>query len=288
MRIPKYWARATAEAPKPDGIPVSQSCWRWSDDSEADARDSALAAATRIVRALIDGTPLAHYGYGNAPLREQLIQEVSDDVGQRLAAVTQNAYGALVLVTDQVMFVDVDFPPVQAGAELRYFFKRLVSKRAVSPEAEHENAARLKIERLLRERPDWGLRVYRTFAGLRVLVTHQQFDPAGDQTAEVFESLGADPLYQRLCKSQRSFRARLTPKPWRCGHTANHISWPRETADQQQRFEEWSREYSARQVGYATCRLLAVMGDGRVHPAVQPIVELHDHMTRCEEPLKLA
>ncbi|HEY5313871.1 MAG TPA: hypothetical protein VIK18_15185, partial [Pirellulales bacterium] len=102
------------------------------------------------------------------------------------------------------------------------------------------------------------------------------------------DSVGADTLYRRLCKSQRSFRARLTPKPWRCGHTANRIRWPRETADQQQRFEQWSHEYSARQVGYATCRLLAVMGDGVVHPAVEPIVELHDHMTRCLEPLKLA
>ncbi|HEY5312152.1 MAG TPA: hypothetical protein VIK18_06515, partial [Pirellulales bacterium] len=180
MNIPKYWARATAEAPKTDGAVVSQSCWRWSDESETAARESALAAASRIVRALIDGTPLKHYAYGTAPLREQLIQEISGEDGKPVAAVTQNAYGSLVLLTDRVMFIDVDFPQVSPGAELRYFFKRLISKHAPSPTAQHEHAARLKLERLLQEHPGWSFRVYRTFAGLRVLVTHELFDPAAD------------------------------------------------------------------------------------------------------------
>jgi len=34
---------------------------------------------------------------------------------------------------------------------------------------------------------------------------------------QVFDTLGADPPYRRLCRTQKCFLARLTPKPWRCG-----------------------------------------------------------------------
>jgi hypothetical protein len=121
-----------------------------------------------------------------------------------------------------------------------------------------------------------------------VLGTHALFDPTDDATLALLRSVGSDPLYNRLCKQQNSFRARLTPKPWRCGHTALSVRWPRETDKQQRRFERWQAAYDARQTQYATCRFLGVLGSGVVHPQIQPIIELHDRTTRSHEPLPLA
>ena len=95
-------------------------------------------------------------------------------------------------------------------------------------------------------------------------------------------------MYVRLCKAQELFRARLTPKPWRCGHASNTVGWPRETDDQQQRFEEWKSAYVERQSNFATCRFLETLGNASIHPEVATMIEIHDRVTRCQESLELA
>src|SRR5258708_17287312 len=60
-----------------------------------------------------------------------------------------------------------------------------------------------------------AVRVYKTAAGYRAMVVNAGFDPGSTRSEEVLKEFGADPLYVRLCKMQQSFRARLTPKPWR-------------------------------------------------------------------------
>ena len=147
---------------------------------------------------------------------------------------------------------------------------------------------RQRLEQFLDENYHWSLRLYRTRAGLRALVTHDLFDPAADATLAVLRSVGSDPLYVRLCKAQNCFRARLTPKPWRCGHKANPVRWPMENGDQQARFQRWQSRYDAMQSRYATCRFLETLGNNRVLPEVARIIEVHDRVTRCEEPLELA
>ena len=64
--------------------------------------------------------------------------------------------------------------------------------------------------------PGWGVRVYKTCAGYRGLVTHATFDPTADATLDLMRQFRCDPQYVTLCKRQESFRARLTPKGWRC------------------------------------------------------------------------
>jgi hypothetical protein len=145
-----------------------------------------------------------------------------------------------------------------------------------------------KVEGLLSDHPQFGLRVYRTMAGLRVLVTHALFDPGADSTRQLMESIGTDPLYVRLCRAQQCFRARLTPKPWRCDHTANHVAWPREDEKERLRFEKWQAKYLERQAKYATCRFLTALGSDAVHPEAEPVIEIHDRLTRCGEALELA
>ena len=77
-----------------------------------------------------------------------------------------------------------------------------------------------------RRHPDLGVRVYRTAAGLRVLVTGASAPPASDRARELLTELGSDPLYVELCSTHDSYRARLTPKPFRVGERALSVSWP--------------------------------------------------------------
>jgi hypothetical protein len=288
VRIPAYWSKATAEELDRNGKKTSFSCWRWSDKSPEDAHASALDAAKRVLANFLSGGERNRYAYGDRALREEVLQRITNQQGETIGAVTQNAYGSLVLSTARVMFIDLDFPAIRPGEHLRYFITKWFNRAARSPDAQREYDAQSRLEGFLSDKPHWSVRVYRTCAGLRVIATHSFFDPASDSTRSLFESLGTDPLYVRLCKAQDSFRARLTPKPWRCGHTSNTIGWPRETDDQQRRFEKWKSDYVARQSDYATCRFLGELGDGSMHPEVETIVEIHDRTTRCHESLVLA
>jgi hypothetical protein len=288
MKFPAYWVRGEAEESGADGSLASSSCWRWSDTSPEEARSSALEAARRIVHKLAAGAPLARYAYGERPLREEILQRFTNDAGQLVAAVTQNAWGALVLNTAGAMFIDVDFPEVAAGAQLRHFVRKWFDKQAASPADELERKSRAKLENFVRDNRAWSLRLYRTHSGLRALATHELFDPAVAATEKTLALLGADPLYVRLCKQQACFRARLTPKPWRCGHTVNTIRWPRETEEEQGRFAAWQARYVERQSRYATCRYLDTFGSGGVHPDVAKVIAVHDQVTRSCEPLALA
>lgn len=288
MKFPAYWSKATAEDLDRDGKKVSASCWQWSETSKENAHESALVAAKRVLQHLIRGKKLDRYSYGQRPLREEVIQTHSDDEGNLAIAVSRNSYGALVLNTSSVMFIDIDFVPTTFGESLRYFISRLFGGKGPSPEARQEAEAKGKLEEQLSIDPRWGVRLYRTFAGMRVLVTHTTFDPVADVTLSLLNSVGSDPLYVRLCRDQECFRARLTPKPWRSGHAANRVVWPHENDEQKRRFEQWLAEYDKRHSGYATCRFLGTLGDETVHPEVMPVITIHDKLTRCSEALPLA
>jgi hypothetical protein len=288
VKIPAYWAKATATDTDREGKPASFSCWRSSDHSIEDAHESALAAAKQVLRRLLSGNRVGRYGYGETPLREEIVESIANAQGEMSAAVTRNGYGSLVLSTDRVMFIDLDFPLVSVGESLRYFFARLFRPAAVSPAARCESDARRRLEEFLAGNPHWGFRLYRTCAGLRALATHDLFDPADEAAQATMQTLGADPLYVRLCKAQGCFRARLTPKPWRCGQQGNPPRWPFESDQQARLFQQWESAYARKQARYATCRFLGELGAERVHPEVQGIIELHDRMTRCHERLELA
>ena len=105
---------------------------------------------------------------------------------------------------------------------------------------------------------------------------------------EVFETLGADPLYRRLCRAQESFRARLTPKPWRCGIRTSDVQWPWLDARAEARFVKWEEEYQRVCGRFSTCRLVKILGHPEVHPELQPLVAAHDETTRIHHPFELA
>lgn len=288
MKIPKFWSKASASGAGDGGRAVEFSCWRCSDVSEADAHESALSAAKRVVDAILAGRRLDRYEYGCVPLREEVTNRMEDGAGNTIAVVTRNVYGSLVLNAARVMFVDIDFPPVSAGEAIKHFFARLFGRAKETPEAIREEQARGGIERFVECRPGWGVRVYRTFGGLRAIATHDVFDPADEATLESLRQMGSDPLYVRLCKAQECFRARLTPKPWRCGHWASGQKHPIADDAAADRHEKWKAAYDVCHREFATCRFVTSLGNGDIHPEVQSVVELHDFATRCREKMPLA
>ena len=185
------------------------------------------------------------------------------------------------------MFVDIDFPENPADAN-KSLFKGLFGRKQKSPEEEKEDQARAAVDRFVAANPAWGMRLYRTFAGLRAIVTHDVMDPQSTATLDVLRQLGSDPLYIKLCKAQECFRARLTPKPWRCGCIPNPLRYPITDPKLLVWHDRWKEDYESRQTQFATCRLMGTVGDPFVHPEVLRIVELHDRATRAGEAVPLA
>ena len=140
--------------------------------------------------------------------------------------------------------------------------------------------------------PDWHLRIYRTPAGLRVLAMHRTFQPDDADAALLFSALQADHLYTVMCKVQRCFRARLTPKPWRIGIDQRIrppvAAWSAEQANLPERLQ-WIVGYEQRSSGHAACRYLGALGDtARIDPKAEHVCALHDAMARADSDLPLA
>lgn len=277
MNFPPYWAKGSCQG---------FACWRWSHRSVADAQSLADDAARKLADRFKAGDMPEHgYGYPDRPFRELVIRELKDHSGGLTAVVTRNSQGCLVLNAARVMFVDVDLPePGRPGG----FLKRLFGKPEPSSGIDQIGNAIARVEMWTRNHPEWAWRVYRTRAGLRLLATHALFEPDAEETESVFEALGADPLYRRLCRTQKCFRARLTPKPWRCGIHKKPERWPWLNAKAQSKFESWASLYENTCRNWATCELIKTLGSDSVHPDVKTLVDLHDDATRVGSKVTLA
>ena len=255
MNFPKFWAH---------GESGSFSSWRWSDSSVEEARLLAHEAAVRLERRFREtGRLVDRYGYPDRPLREPVLRELCDPSGRVAHVITRNSYGCQVLNSARALFADVDLP-----GELR------------------EAAAIDKARQWAQSQPGWNWRIYRTKAGLRLLATHALFDPADGVCESVFEALGADPLYRKLCQTQKCFRARLTPKPWRCAMPNPPARWPFADFSRERAFADWDARYQSACRARATCQLVD-QGAGQIHAELEPLIALHDEMTRAASGLAL-
>ena len=270
MHSPRYWAKSDVRAPAGRQVPWPTSCWRWSDVSFAEARQRADARAVELAELLESGAALWNrYGYlDGARIREEVTPVVvARDGDVETAVITRNVYGALVLNTSRAMFIDVDFAPTKPAEKLGGLFRGMLG--GAKPKSPEE-VGMTKISEWAAAQKDLGLRVYRTFAGLRCLVVNKIFDVAQPQTIAILESAGADPLYVRLCKAQACFRARLTPKPWRCNSVVPPTRYPWADGAAEARFRHWEKEYEQSIRGSRTvCRLIQQIGPDSVHPEVR-------------------
>jgi hypothetical protein len=194
------------------------------------------------------------------------------------AIITRNTYGALILNAAQALFIDVDMPEARGIARIGAIFGR----------RSKEDEILKRIRAGLGAAPARKFRIYRTAGGFRVLALDREFDPTASDTEALMKAVGGDPQYIQLCKVQKSFRARLTPKPWRCGCSTPPSAFPREDTEALSTFAAWLQGYEAACAGKATCRFIEEIGTGEVVSAVRSILECHDRLTRALEPLPLA
>lgn len=321
MIVPQHWAEARAQH-RQAGRTITVRRYGWSDSSLADAQDMADRRAREALAAAMAGNKLLrrepkvpYNGAQGVPIREEIISRHGS------ALITRNSYGARCLNTPDLLFVDVDFGvtvrwqqvmalvlalivlgwlaawllhswvlglvlmPVAmlAAAPLNAALLRLAQRLRGGPEQE----ARRRIERYLAAHPDWGLRLYRTPAGLRLLATHRVFRPDEPAVADCFAALGADPVYATMCRNQQCFRARLSAKPWRIG-IADHLRprpgvWP-VAPERLPLREAWVANYEARAGDYAACAFVEQLGQPLIAAAVQPVLRLHDEQCRALVP----
>lgn len=288
MHFPRHWAKGSFDTVGRDGREQRFSCWGWSDHSRDDAERKGAERARQVSERVLRGDRPDRYAYSDRPLREEVLEELKGSGGDVFAAITRNSLGCRVLNTKGAMFVDVDLPQPTWSERFGHSLRSLFGREKEAPEQRKMTATLSELARSIRSDPSLGVRVYRTRAGLRYLFTHGPVDPRAASTIQWMTQLHADPLYVRLCKAQDSFRARLTPKPWRCGIAAPTVLYPWPGPEQEGEFRAWEERYRQASDPFATCELVTVLGNERMPPELSRIVELHDGATRATSGLALA
>ncbi|HET9342147.1 MAG TPA: hypothetical protein VFO25_04405 [Candidatus Eremiobacteraceae bacterium] len=247
----------------------------------------ALQTAQRVVAIIADGrTKLQRYQYGDRPIPEPIIQQLG---GASTAIVTRNVYGALVLNTNDLMFIDVDSddaPPkpvttIASGLMSLFGKKQQPVVQQASTPIEDSIAQ-------IAETKGLSLRLYKTAGGYRSIVTNLAQSATDETSIALLREFGSDPIYVHLCKQQESFRARLTPKPWRMKMWEPPVTYPFQTPQEQQRFDRWNAGYTTASARFASCRFIKAIGNGEPVPGFQELIEFHDTQTKAEIDLPLA
>jgi hypothetical protein len=232
--------------------------------SAAEARQLAEEQARRALDDLLAGQSGALGGYAYLANRraEALVDVLRGPAGES-ARITVNGYGAIVMNATAALFADVDTD--DRGPE--------------PPSGERPPAS---LSTALAGHPDLAIRAYRTRAGWRYLCTNRTFDPAGEDARAFLAEFGTDARYVLLCRAQRSFRARLTPKPWRAGQRTLPVFPARAIA------REDLQRHVDRSWKYATARFVERLGPDETLPEVRDVVEYHDRWTQAMSTKPLA
>ncbi|MBP7252652.1 MAG: hypothetical protein KBA75_04110 [Alphaproteobacteria bacterium] len=325
MIIPLYWAEGRAQD-RQKGKQVTVRRFGWSDESQASAQSHADQRAQEALQRQLNGAKLpprerrvAYNGADGMPIREEILAKHGK------AIITRNSYGAHCLNSPDVLFADIDFQQkasfhfallltvalllgatalgVSTGSKILgfgfgffalFFGGALASwliRKQQALQGGAEGLALRQIEDFAKHHPDWGLRVYRTPAGLRALATHALFEPSDPQVSACFAAFNTDPIYVRMCLNQQCFRARVSPKPWRMG-IKNHMRprpglWP-VVEDRRAARDVWIHAYESAATAFAACTFLRQIGQTSVHPEVADTIALHDKLCRSESGLPLA
>lgn len=325
MIVPEFWAESRQQK-RQNGKLITVRRFGWSETSQAEAQQHAETRATAALERLLAGEKLQrrepklpYNGAEGVPIREEVLARHGDCV------ITRNVYGAHCLNTPHVLFVDID---LEKRAPLRYTLlllatllltalavylmtglklpaillavaailfssglSRLLFRFWLSLAGGAESVASRRIERFIAQSPDWGARLYRTPAGLRLLVTHAVFAASDPTVSLCFEQLKADPVYARMCLRQQCFRARVSAKPWRIG-IKTHMRprpgvWP-VVSERLPRRTAWIEHYEKMAAAYASCHFVKSYGNAAIHPEASRIVALHDQLCRSASGLPMA
>ncbi len=275
MRIYRYWAKDGVQVPV-EGRVWNIACFGASNESMDAAVENARLRAEEVSGRLTTGQRLVSYEYTDRPLREEIKREIHQG-GELIAVITRNSYGALVLNTANVMFIDIDFGYERFGSVLKDLLHRLMGRPPPSEAlraAAHES--RMGAIRENARLYGLGMRVYKTPYGYRCLVTSHTFDPASDEAVSILEAFGSDRLYVKLCRAQECFRARLTPKPYRMRFWNPAYRYPWLDPQRELAHREWERHYEEKSARYSACAFIEHAGSSSIMKEVRDIVDLHD------------
>ncbi|HEX7349504.1 hypothetical protein [Brachybacterium sp.] len=307
--IPRHWATARETVTFPGGQEWAMTAHGASDLSPEDAQRDAREHLRRMVAA---GGPdrgkdsdVEYYPLRRLP--EELLDELHGPDGTLVAAITRNRYGSAVLNTEAVLISDVDLvepssqdrvKPGGGGVLSRLFGggrgEELTEQqqdpdafglRSAGRRGDHHERTLALIEDFRARHPELGVRSYRTRNGFRLLVTGTGAGPSSERARDLMGQVRSDELYMILCRVHDTYRARLTPKPWRIEVDRFEDLGTRTAADEAHR--AWVERYRQASERVAVCRLLEVSGPA---PSTeeQQIIDLHDRATRPESGLRLA
>jgi hypothetical protein len=276
MKIPPFWAKETFSDTDPKGRKHSFIATGWSFTSLDEAKANAIERAKKIFDFVTNGrSPCTYEDYLDQPVREEILEEIPNS-DKQIGLITRNRYGSLVLNTAQVAFVDVDFPPLySSGLKEWIVWLFQPSKKREKQKALQDNTQQT-IDDWAKKNPARGFRLYRTCAGFRLLFTDRLYIPTGPETTRLLEELGSDRLYRTLTFKQECFRARLTPKPWRCNCRRPGIYFPWATPDHEKKYRAWEQIYKKASSGYRTCDMIKQYGPHTSDRVIQKIIDIHD------------
>lgn len=281
MKLAKYWVWDSATA---HGVKVR--CRGWSNESEAAAHRKAQQIGETMARRIASGDmdpANTGYLYGDRPLPEPVLETLAGGL------ITRNAYGAAVLNTSALMFLDIDREDAAQAPAALDLFSGLRSLFGKAPAAPPPQASQVVSEmEAVARRHEVGLRIYRTAAGYRGIVTNRRYTPGSEEAQKLLSAFRCDPLYVRLCEAQESFRARLTPKPWRCGLYPLPVKFPIESQTAEGVLQDWLRRYQANSARNATCRLVNAVGPEATDPELAALIARHDRETKANTQMPLA
>jgi len=269
MKIYRYWAKAAADQQPTDKF---VECYGCSGESLEAALANARERANQIAARMKQGQPPGQYTYAERPVREEIVDEFAH-ADEQAAVITRNSYGSLILNTPRVLFADIDFKP--PALSLSSLLGALFGKKKPSQEEQIIH----RIEQVVAAQPALGLRVYRTNNGFRCLAKSRTYDPLSEESNLLLKELDADPMYKQLCRVQECYRARISPKPWRCGVDKPPARFPFLDPGVEQQYRAWQSEYERQAQSFSTCALIADFGSAQVHPEAEAVMKLHDHFT---------
>jgi hypothetical protein len=272
---------ATAYEPFAD-TPLFRTIIRTSRVSQEDADERARLAAIALANHVAQGgEDPESYAYEVKNTEERLMevllrpgQSLAQRIQEEIGRITENKYGAEVLNVRRVMFVDVDTVLEQTDK----------STAGVVPEAE----ANQLLDEFCNENSAFGFRVYKTWGGLRYVCTSGLFDPTSQLVKDILTRLRADQSYKALCRTQKCFRARLTPKPWRMGMALRIPLGLRYLNARHPDYAQWRAEYLTKIPNFATCHYQRSVGNPTAHPDALLVVNLHDTVTGASSSKPLA
>ena len=286
MNFPKYWKKGSFTGKMGDGKEITIEAFGWSFESLAEAQAYGTMRAKRAVEIGIGSEKQNSYDYGDIPFREEVVSRIELNA-KEIGVISRNRYGALVLNSANVLFVDIDseedsstddLTNDQSTGFISSLFRTLFHKPKTSKPTSKNNLE--KIDSWALQNPQKSFRLYKTHSGLRLLFTDVLYEPKGSETKRIFQELESDPLYQKLTHRQECFRARLTPKPWRCHLYRSPWPFPWENEKHETIQREWEKEYHQKIQPFDTCLLIKEYGNPNIaSQEIARIIEVHDKCT---------